>query len=59
VSAKNVYRYKRFTTKLLLNDMRFSKSAPMSGDDFPDFELPTTDGHQIRNPTSLESARSS
>lgn len=43
----NDYRYKAFTTKLLLRDMRFHKSAPKAGEPFPEFKLETTDGNVI------------
>jgi len=47
MTSKNEYRYKTFTTKLLLRDMQFHKSAPRAGEPFPDFRLETTDGHII------------
>ena len=43
----NEYRYKRFTTGLLLRDLRFRKDAAAPGDLFPDFELITTDGTRL------------
>ena len=43
----NEYRYKRFTTSLLLRDLRFRKSAAAPGDLFPDFELITTDAARL------------
>ncbi len=46
----NEYRYKRFTTSLLLSDLRFRKGAAAPGDAFPDFELITTEGARLTNP---------
>ena len=43
------YRYKRFTTSLLLSDLRFRKGAVAPGDAFPDFELITTEGARLTN----------
>ena len=42
------YRYKNFTMKLLFRDLRFNKSAPKAGDEFPKFDLMTTTGDQIK-----------
>ena len=47
MTVNNDYRYKKFTTKLLLRDMRFHKSAPKAGEPFPEFKLVTTDGNTI------------
>ncbi len=47
--AGRQYRYKRFTTRLLLHDLRFRKGAPGSGDSFPSFELITTSGDRLAN----------
>jgi len=47
MTKNNDYRYKTFTTQLLLGDMRFHKSAPKAGEPFPDFKLETTDGNVI------------
>ena len=47
MSDKDAYQYKRFTTRMLLHDMRFSGSAPSAGDEFPEFDLPSTDGHRV------------
>ena len=47
--AGKQYRYKRFTTRLLLRDLRFRKGAPSSGDAFPSFELITTSGDRLAN----------
>jgi len=43
------YRYKRFTTSLLLRDLRFRKSAAAPGNPFPDFELITTQNARLTN----------
>ena len=48
-SAVNEYRYKRFTTTLLMGDLRFRKGAAAPGDAFPDFELITTEGSRLVN----------
>lgn len=47
MTINNDYRYKKFTTKLLLRDMRFHKSAPKAGEPFPEFKLETTEGNTI------------
>ncbi len=47
--AATDYRYKRFTTRLLLRDLRFSKEAAGPGDSFPSFELLTTNGDRLVN----------
>ncbi len=47
--AGNGYRYKRFTTSLLMRDLRFSKDAAGPGDSFPSFELVTTSGDRLVN----------
>ena len=41
------YRYEHFTTKRLLQDIHFGRSAPRQGDALPEFDLVTTDGHTI------------
>jgi thiol-disulfide isomerase/thioredoxin len=43
------YRYQRFTTSLLLRDLRFGKEAAGPGDSFPSFELLTTNGDHLVN----------
>ncbi len=48
-NAGNGYRYKRFTTSLLLRDLRFGKDAAGAGDSFPSFELVTTSGDRLVN----------
>ncbi len=48
-SARNEYRYKHFTTALLMHDLRFRKGAAAPGDAFPDFELITTEGARLTN----------
>ena len=45
----NEYRYKRFTTSLLVRDLRFRKDAAAPGDVFPDFELITTECARLVN----------
>jgi len=47
--AGNGYRYKRFTTSLLMRDLRFAKDAAGPGDSFPSFELVTTSGDRLVN----------
>ncbi len=48
-STVNEYRYKHFTTALLMRDLRFQKGAAAPGDAFPDFELITTEGARLTN----------
>ncbi len=48
-NAGNGYRYKRFTTSLLMRDLRFGKNAAGPGDTFPSFELVTTSGDRLVN----------
>jgi len=43
------YRYKRFTTRLLLSDLRFRNEGAKPGDLFPNFEIVTTDGDRLVN----------
>lgn len=43
------YRYKRFTTSLLLRDLRFGKGAAGPGDPLPPFEWVTTSGDRLTN----------
>ncbi len=43
------YRYKHFTTALLMRDLRFPKNAARPGDPIPSFELVTTDGDRLVN----------
>ncbi len=45
--ADRQYRYDRFTTRLLLRDMRFRKGAAGPGDLVPTFKLVTTDGGEL------------
>jgi thiol-disulfide isomerase/thioredoxin len=47
--AGNGYRYKRFTTSLLMRDLRFGKDAAGPGDSFPSFELVTTSSDRLVN----------
>ena len=41
------YRYEHFTTKRLLQDIRFGRSAPRQGDALPEFDLATADGGRV------------
>lgn len=43
------YRYERFTTGLLLADLRFSRSTIRPGRPFPSFDLVATDGTRVRS----------
>ena len=43
------YRYKHFTTALLMRDLRFPKKAAGPGDSVPSFELVATDGDRLVN----------
>ena len=52
-SEGSSYRYKRFTTRLLMNDFRFRKGAPRAGDPFPNVELVKTDGERISSSDAL------
>lgn len=45
----NEYRYQRFTTSLLLRDLRFRKESAKPGDSFPPFEIVTTNGDHLVN----------
>ena len=47
MTINNGYRYRKFTTNLLLRDMRFNKLAPKAGNPFPEFKLETTEGNII------------
>ena len=47
MTTNDDYRYKKFTTRLLMRDMRFHKSAPKAGEPFPEFKLETTEGNTI------------
>jgi len=49
-AAVEAYRYKRFTTKLLFDDLRFRRGAARPGDSMPVFELVTTDEVRLTNP---------
>lgn len=40
------YRFERFQRQLLYHDLRF-EGGPRTGERFPAFDLPTTDGQQI------------
>lgn len=43
------YRYDRFTTCLMLADLRFSRAAIEPGQPFPSFDLVATDGTRVRS----------
>jgi len=47
--AGQQYRYQRFTTNLLLRDLRFRTGAVGPGDEFPAFNLVTTAGDRLTN----------
>jgi hypothetical protein len=49
INVADDYRYKRFTTSLLLRDLRFRKNAAAPGNAFPQFELFATDGSVLVN----------
>ncbi|MEV3937328.1 alkyl hydroperoxide reductase [Glycomyces sp. NPDC049804] len=46
---ERAYRFERFTTKLLLDDLRFNATAPKAGDRVPSFDLPTLDRGRFRD----------
>jgi hypothetical protein len=43
------YRFQRFSTALLIDDMTFGRQAPGPGDPVPAFDLPTLDGGRFRS----------
>jgi thiol-disulfide isomerase/thioredoxin len=47
------YRYKRFTTGLLLRDLRFARNSAVPGDSLPSFDLVTTDGDSLTDSDAL------
>ena len=47
--AGNAYRYQRFTTRLLMRDLRFDAKAAGPGDAIPAFQLITTNGDCLDN----------
>jgi AhpC/TSA family len=47
--AARAYRFERFRTALLLDDMTFDRQAPGPSDPVPDFNLPTLDGGRFRS----------
>lgn len=49
VVGKPNYRYERFTTRLMLADLRFSRRAPQPGEPFPSFDLATPDAGRLRS----------
>lgn len=48
MNAGQQYRYQKISTKLLFRDMSFNKNSPKAGQSFPDFDLLTTDGTQVK-----------
>lgn len=48
-SVARAYRFQRFSTALLIDDMAFSRQAPGPGDPVPAFDLPTLDGGRFRS----------
>lgn len=42
------YRYRHFSPRVLLDDLRFPAESPAPGQPFPDFDLPTTDSDRVR-----------
>jgi hypothetical protein len=47
--AARAYRFHRFSTALLIDDMTFGRQAPGPGDPVPAFDLPTLDGGRFRS----------
>ena len=47
MSDADDYRYTRFTTGLLFQDLRFRNSGPRPGDPLPEFDLATIDGKRV------------
>jgi hypothetical protein len=47
--AAREYRFHRFSTALLIDDMTFGRRAPGPGDPVPAFDLPTLDGGRFRS----------
>lgn len=47
--AGRQYRYQRFTTNLLMRDLRFQTGVAGPGDALPDFKLVTTGGDELTN----------
>ncbi|ROO50986.1 AhpC/TSA family protein [Micromonospora sp. Llam0] len=45
----SAYRFDRFTTALLIDDMFFRADAPGAGNRVPEFDLPTLDGGRFRS----------
>ncbi|MBQ1072762.1 redoxin domain-containing protein [Micromonospora sp. C31] len=43
------YRFNRFRTGLLIDDLTFDRGAPAPGDHMPAFDLPTLDGGRFRD----------
>jgi thiol-disulfide isomerase/thioredoxin len=44
IAAGDTYRFTRFRTALLIDDLTFDRLAPAPGDRLPSFDLPTLDG---------------
>jgi hypothetical protein len=42
------YRYRHFTIRTGLSDLCFAAGSAAPGEQFPDFDLPTTDGGRVR-----------
>jgi hypothetical protein len=48
-SHKATYGYQHVGPKVLMEDMRFSDTAPRPGDRLPEFDLPLVDGGRLRS----------
>jgi hypothetical protein len=48
-TVARAYRFERFSTPLLLDDMTFGRKAPGPGDPVPAFDLPMLDGGRLRS----------
>lgn len=48
-TAGHAYRFERFRTALLIDDLTFGRDAPGPGDQVPAFDLPTLDGGRFRS----------
>lgn len=47
--GRSDYRYEQFSTRLMLRDLRFGRSAPLPGEPFPPFDLATPDAGRLRS----------
>ncbi|GGL58751.1 TlpA family protein disulfide reductase [Planomonospora parontospora] len=47
--SADAYRFTRFRTRLLIDDLTFDRHAPGPGRPVPDFDLPTLDGDRFRS----------